>query len=106
MPSGSVVFSSRAPIGYVAIADCDLCTNQGFKSVVPFDMKMNEFLYYALIHKTRDVVSRATGTTFKEISGKGMAETIIPLPPLAEQKRIVEKLDSILPLIDSLTEST
>ena len=96
--------SSRAPIGYIAIATEPICTNQGFKSVVPIGFVSSEFLYYAIIQRTQEIKSRASGTTFKEISGTEFGKTVIPLPPLAEQKRIVERLEKLLPLCDELTE--
>ena len=94
MPAGAVLYSSRAPIGYVAISANPIATNQGFKSVVPYDFSMSEYLYYCLQARTPDIEQRATGTTFKEISGSAMAETIIPLPPIAEQQRIVSCVQS------------
>ena len=96
LPANSVLYSSRAPIGYVAISANQLSTNQGFKSVVPFDINMSRYLYYCLIARTEDIVQRASGTTFKEISGSEMAETIIPLPPAAEQKRIAATIQVML----------
>lgn len=96
LPANSVLYSSRAPIGYVAISANQLSTNQGFKSVVPFDINMSWYLYYCLIARTEDIVQRASGTTFKEISGSEMAETIIPLPPAAEQKRIAATIQVML----------
>ena len=96
MPKGTVLYSSRAPIGYVAISANPIATNQGFKSVVPFNFSMSEYLYYCLKARTSDVEQRATGTTFKEISGSAMAETIIPLPPIAEQQRIVFSLQTAI----------
>ena len=104
MPKGTVLYSSRAPIGYIAISENDICTNQGFKSVVPYIHGLSEYLYYAIIQATPGIVKRASGTTFKEISGSEFGKTVIPLPPLAEQKRIVEKLDKLLPLCDALKE--
>ena len=107
MPTGSVLYSSRAPIGYVAIASNPISTNQGFKSIIPYDMSMNQYLYYCLKARTDDITQRATGTTFKEISGSQMAETIIPLPPLNEQVRIVsyiKELYSYLSTIESALE--
>ncbi len=99
MPSGSILYSSRAPIGYVVIARNAISTNQGFKSLVPAINGLSEFLYYILIGVTPDIKRRATGTTFKEISGAEFGETLVPLPPLREQLRIVqaiEQYDSIL----------
>lgn len=95
MPKHSVIYSSRAPIGYVAIAGNSLSTNQGFKSIIPYEFEMDNFLYYCLIDRTEDIIMRATGTTFKEISGSEFGNTIIPLPPLEEQKEIVKLLDNI-----------
>ncbi|MEC1352554.1 restriction endonuclease subunit S [Bacillus sonorensis] len=100
MPKGTIIYSSRAPIGYIAIADNDLCTNQGFKSLVPFDFGIIEYVYYCLISRTSEIISRASGTTFKEISGSEFGQTIIPLPPLEEQKRIVAKIEELMPYVD------
>lgn len=107
MPAGTVVYSSRAPIGYTAIAQNSLCTNQGCKSLVPdFSVISTEWGYWCLIARTADIVSRASGTTFKEISGKGVGETWIPLPPLTEQRRIVARLNELLPLVTKMAAAT
>lgn len=100
MPKGTVIYSSRAPIGYIGIALNELCTNQGFKSLVPFDIELSEYLYYCLISRTQNIISRASGTTFKEISGNEFGQTVIPIPPLEEQKRIVAKIEELLPYIE------
>lgn len=102
MPKGTVLFSSRAPIGYIAIADNDISTNQGFKSIVPFDMRCNEYIYYCLQARLNDIKHRASGTTFKEISGAEFGKTMIPFPPLAEQHRIVARIEELLPLCRQL----
>ena len=79
MPKGTVLFSSRAPIGYVSIAKNEICTNQGFKSVVPKEAG-TAFIYYFLKTSTKDIENKATGSTFKEASGALMKSlpTIIP----------------------------
>lgn len=98
IPAGSVIFSSRAPIGYINIAEEDFTTNQGCKSIVPFIF--NKYVYYALKFFTPEIQKNASGTTFKEISGTNFEQTFIPVPPINEQKRIVEKIELLMELID------
>ena len=96
MPKNSILFSSRAPIGYIALAKEDCCTNQGCKSFVPNEsVILPMWAYWVLKARTADIVSRASGTTFKEISGRGMGDTWIPLPPIEEQNRIIRKLKEL-----------
>ncbi len=102
MPAGTVLFSSRAPIGYVAIAKNELATNQGFKSLIPYIVEMNEYIYYFLKKAGKEIDECASGTTFKEIPGKDFVKVKIPLPPLAEQHRIVAKVDQLMSLCDDL----
>lgn len=104
MPAGTVLFSSRAPIGYVAIALNDISTNQGFKSCVPFILEMNEYIYYFLLNASKKIERNAPGTTFKEVSGKIVSQVLIPLPPLNEQERIVAKVDQLMAICDRLEE--
>ncbi|GHS85480.1 hypothetical protein AGMMS49957_01580 [Synergistales bacterium] len=105
MPTGSVLFSSRAPIGYVAISANEICTNQGFKSVIPFITKTNEYIYYYLMAKVEDIHLRASGTTFKEISGTEMGNTMLALPPLTEQHRVVEAIENVFCYLDNIAEN-
>lgn len=105
VPAGTVLFSSRAPIGHVGIAANPLCTNQGFKSCVPYNSEMSEFIYYYLMKAGPEVNENATGTTFKEVSGKQVAAIPFPLPPLGEMIRIVDKLDELFALCDELQAS-
>ena len=105
LPANSVLYSSRAPIGYIAIAASPVSTNQGFKSVVPYDFAMSPYLYYCLKARTGDIIQRAAGTTFKEISGSEMAETIISLPPITEQKWICEKVAQLFNVIITIEKS-
>ena len=80
MPVGTVLFSSRAPIGYIAIASNEVTTNQGFKSVVPHSQIGTPFVYYFLLHNLPLIESKASGSTFKEVSGSVMksVEALIP----------------------------
>lgn len=105
LPENSILYSSRAPIGYIAIAANPISTNQGFKSVVPYNSTMSPYLYYCLKVRTSDIVRRATGTTFKEISGSEMAETIVPLPPINEQQRIFDKATQLLEVLSTIEKS-
>jgi type I restriction enzyme S subunit len=96
LPAGSVLMSSRAPIGYLGIAARPLATNQGFKSVAPVLSSLNGWIICALEALMDDIKARASGTTFKEISGTEFGETLIPVPPMNEQRRIVEKASSVI----------
>lgn len=96
MPKNTVLFSSRAPIGYVAIAFNPLCTNQGFKSVVPNDkIVYSLFLYYLLKYYTPSIKELGSGTTFPEVSANVMRNVIVNLPPLGEQKKIAAILSAL-----------
>ena len=97
----SVLLTSRATIGYVAIAGTEVATNQGFASFVCSDAIFNYYLAYWLSSKKNLLESQATGTTFKEISKSKLRELQISLPPLLEQKRIVSKIESIFDRIDA-----
>ncbi len=101
MPGGTLLFSSRAPIGYVAVAANEICTNQGFKNfVLPAEIDPS-YAYYFL-RSIRDVAeSMGTGTTFKEISGANAKKLPFILPPLAEQKVIADKLDTLLAQVEN-----
>lgn len=96
LPAGTVLFSSRAPVGYVAIAANPLATNQGFKSFVLSNGILPAFLYYYLQFAHNEITKLASGTTFPEISGKKAMSIPIPIPPTREQERIVAKLDASL----------
>lgn len=101
IPKGSVLFSSRAPIGYVVIAANEVCTNQGFKSVIPNDSIFSEYLFYYLKASKQKAEDVASGTTFKEISLKAFAQLEIPIPPLPEQQAIVFKIEELFSDLDN-----
>lgn len=92
LPKGSVLLSSRAPIGYISIASNDLTTNQGFKSFVPDRDFSTEFIYYAVADAIPKIISYASGSTFKEISGSVLKDIEIVIP----SKKIVEKFTKLV----------
>ena len=96
MPAHTVLFSSRAPIGYVAIAQQEVCTNQGFKSVVPNNNTDYMFLYYLLKYNKDKIEHLGSGTTFKEVSGSTMRGVEVRVPAsLEEQKQIASVLTAL-----------
>ena len=102
---GSVLFSSRAPIGYVVISEKEVTTNQGFKSISPYIENSEHYIYYFLLAEKENISLKASGTTFKELSGTEFGKIFIPLPPLAEQYRIVEKIAHIFAVLEELEEN-
>ena len=102
MPKHSVLFSSRAPIGYVAISNCDVCTNQGFKSIVPNNDTDYLFLYYLLLYKKHEIENLGSGTTFKEVSASTMKGVEVRVPI---DKREQERIAGILSALDDKIES-
>ena len=103
MPEGTVLFSSRAPIGYIAIASNTVTTNQGFKSVIPNNNVGSAFVYFFLKQTLPIIDGMASGSTFKEISGSGMKSVPAVIPdnetlqvfnefckPLFEQQAVME----------------
>ena len=96
MPRHSVLFTSRAPIGYIAIADNEVCTNQGFKSVVPNEQTDYLFLYYLLKFNKEKIEGLGSGTTFKEVSGSTMRGITVKVPKSLDVQRAIGRyLDSI-----------
>jgi len=93
LPKGSILFSSRAPIGLVAITGRGMCTNQGFKSLVPSEKVNSEYLYHCMKWMAPRIANLGNGATFKEVSKTVVSAVKIPLPPLAEQKHIAAILD-------------
>ena len=109
LPKGSVLFSSRAPIGLMAIATQDVCTNQGFKSIVPNDKFGTEYIYYYLTSIKDIIAEENVGSTFSEVSGQTMKDykAILPSKDLIDlftrktksifnQQYLVEQENSIL----------
>ena len=96
MPKNSVLFTSRAPIGYVAISSNECCTNQGFKSIVPNENTDFMFLYYLLKFNKDNIENMGSGTTFKEVSGNTMKNIKVKVPAnKTEQSKIAAVLSSL-----------
>ena len=101
MPAHTVLFSSRAPIGYIAIANQEVCTNQGFKSVVPNADTDYMFLYYLLKYNKDTIENLGSGTTFKEVSGSTMRGIEVSVPETIEEQR---QIASVLSALDDKIE--
>ncbi len=96
LPKHAILFSSRAPIGYVAIAKKRLCTNQGFKSIIPNKKIYFEFLYYLLKYHKDSISNIGGGTTFKEVSGATLGLFKVKIPPTYYEQQKIARTLSIL----------
>jgi type I restriction enzyme S subunit len=85
LPINAILLSSRAPIGLISIAKCELCTNQGFKNIVPHNLKDSSFLYYYIKEHIKQIEQFGTGTTFKEVS----REDLSPFPILVVRNEVI-----------------
>lgn len=103
IPVNSIILSSRAPIGHLAINKELMATNQGCKGLVPNKTLNYEYLYHFLYSSKVLLNDMGSGTTFKELSGTKLATLKIPLPPIATQQKIVAKLDAIFAEINTAT---
>ena len=101
IPKGSVLMTSRASIGYVAIAGTEVTTNQGFSSFIPKQGINNFYLAYWLWANANFFIEQATGTTFKEITKSKLRNFSLPIPPLPEQERIVNRIEELLSDLDA-----
>lgn len=101
MPAGTVLFSSRAPIGYVAIAAQPVSTSQGFKSFIPGAGVVPDYLYYYLKFAKKLATELASGTTFLEISGAKAALIPVVVAPTREQHRIVDEVEKQFTRLDA-----
>lgn len=97
MPAGTVLFTSRAPVGTVAIAMNDICTNQGFKSVIPKEEIGTAFVYYFLKENKQLIESHASGTTFIEVS----SNVLKSIPAVVPKPAVASRFEAIcMPLFD------
>ena len=104
-PKNSIILSTRAPIGYIAINEVPMSTNQGCKSLVPHKDLETKYLFYYLTCIKKHLQDLGTGTTFKELSSSKLKEVEIPICPMSEQKEKVESLDMIHNSVKSILKS-
>ena len=95
LPKDSVILTSRASVGFVALAGKELCTNQGFQSLIPKPSVLSKFLMFWIQLNRPEFESRSAGSTFKEISKSNVKSIKLKLPPVPEQERIVEIINTI-----------
>ena len=96
----SIILSVRAPVGDVNILDREICIGRGLCCLLPTSVIDLKFAYYSFLVKKSSFESNATGSTFKSISKRIISEEILPLPPLEEQKRIVARIEELMPLVE------
>jgi type I restriction enzyme, S subunit len=95
LPKNTVLLTTRAPVGYLAIADNEVTTNQGFRSLVPKRKTNSEFLFYLLKNNVAVLKANATGTTFGELSGSALKSLKFAFPPVEEQEAITKILSDL-----------
>ncbi len=95
MPKGTVLLSSRAPIGYMAISREQVSTNQGFKSFVPKESYSTPFVYYTVKNALPAIINNGVGSTFKEVSAASMKTIVICVPPTSIIAKYTEIVDAI-----------
>jgi type I restriction enzyme S subunit len=106
IPKNSIILSTRAPIGYIAINTLEMATNQGCRGIIPSNKIIEKYLFYFLRNSVNLLNDLGVGTTFKELSTKALASVQIPVPSLPEQKRIVAILDRTFKAIDQAKTNT
>lgn len=102
--SDDVLLSVRAPVGTLNITDRELCIGRGLTAIRRYIDIDNKFFYYFIMALEEELVKKATGTTFKAVASTAIKEFLVPLPPLEEQKRIVDKIDLIMDYFDKLQQ--
>ena len=103
-PPSSILLCVRAPVGKINWTDRELCIGRGLCAIVPIHLMCKEYVYYVLTYLETHFNEKSTGTTFKAIGGDTINCAPFPLPPLEEQKRIVSKIEELLPLVDRYEE--
>ena len=106
IPKDAVIMSSRAPIGYLAIAGCELYTNQGCKSFVCGEELDSEYLFFMLRHRMHDIQLLGSGATFVEVSKSALESFVISFPEIEEQRKIAARLKAQLAEVEIARQAT
>ena len=106
IPKNNIILSTRAPIGYIAINNIDVCTNQGCKGIIPNDKLNVDFLFHYLKYSKNELNNLGSGTTFKELSTNSLLSFIIPIPTIDEQIRIVKTIETKLNAIEKINKAS
>ncbi len=104
-PANSVLLAVRAPVGKVNITRRKVCIGRGLCAIIPLGSMILDFVFYWMQSLEAELVSKATGTTFIAVTGEIVKKQLIPLPPLAEQKRIVSKVNELMTLCEDLKQA-
>lgn len=104
-PANSVLLAVRAPVGKVNITRRKVCIGRGLCAIIPLGSMILDFVFYWMQSLEVELVSKATGTTFIAVTGEIVKKQLIPLPPLAEQKRIVSKVKELMALCEELKQA-
>lgn len=105
VPHDSIVLSTRAPIGHVAVTDRESCTNQGCRALVPtMRHAQADFVYYSLVASRPVLQASGKGTTFMELAAGALGAHVVPFPPVDEQRAIADFLDLETAKLDTLVE--
>lgn len=103
-PNGSIIISTRAPIGHIALSEVESCINQGCKTIVPQENESKDYLYYFLKSAVEELQSCGQGSTFMELPTHRLKDLLVPFPSLPEQTQIATFLDRKTTQIDKLIE--
>lgn len=106
VPVNSIIVSTRAPIGHIAIAQVELCTNQGCRALIPSKGLDSKYFYHIFSVAKRELQSFGQGSTFRELSKTNLENLLLPKPPLREQELISQTLDKKTSKMDGIVKKT